>query len=68
MMLTIKRDFDRPIEHGQYFIELIKNRDKNFDDFDRLGYWCDRAHLRQIARSILIHFASDIINEALKKK
>ena len=64
-MLIVKTDFTRPKEDGQYFLELTKNRDILVVDCDRLGYWCDKAHLRQNVKEILKHFHFEIISSLL---
>ena len=45
-MLIVKEDKKRNFNDGQIFVELTKNRDLSVTDCDRLGYWCDKAHLR----------------------
>jgi len=45
-MLIVKEDKSRPWDEGQIFVELTKNRGLEISNCDRLGYWCDIAHLR----------------------
>lgn len=52
-MLIVKEDKTRKWEEGQIFVELTKNRDLSIIDCDRLGYWCDKAHLRHFILEIL---------------
>jgi hypothetical protein len=51
-MLIVKEDKKRNWEQGQVFVELIKNRDLSVTDCDRLGYWCDKSHLRHFILEI----------------
>ena len=51
-MLLVKEDKKRNLNDGQIFVELIKNRDLSVTDCDRLGYWCDKAHLRHFILEI----------------
>lgn len=51
-MLIVKEDKTRPVEQGQIFVELTKNRDLNITNCDRLGYWCDKAHLKHFILEI----------------
>ena len=45
-MLIVKQDKTRKEEEGQIFVELTIYRDvRNIADCNRLGYWCDKAHL-----------------------
>ena len=44
-MLLVKEDKKRNVNEGQIFVELTRNRDLSIVDCDRLGYWCDKAHL-----------------------
>ena len=45
-MLIVKEDKTRKYEEGQIFVELTKNRGLSITNCDRLGYWCDKAHLK----------------------
>lgn len=46
-MLNVNIDKDRPHNSGQIFVELISYRDvHNLSDCNRLGYWCDKPHLK----------------------
>ena len=58
-MFIIQEDKSRSYDKGQIFIELTKNRDLSVVNCDRLGYWCDKAHLRHIILEI-IKIMSDI--------
>ena len=60
-MLNIKRDSNRPIEKGQYWVELV-----DFETGNQFGYWCDRAHLKTIAREILKEFQYEIVGKLLE--
>ena len=51
-MLIVKEDKTRNWEKGQIFVELTRNRDLSITDCDRLGYWCDKAHLRHFILEI----------------
>lgn len=57
-MLIVKFDKTRSVEQGQYWVELIKNRDLTVVNCDRLGYWCDKAHLRSMVMEMTIHFST----------
>lgn len=58
-MLIVKQDDSRKEEDGQIFVELTKNRGLDIVNCDRLGYWCDKAHLS--------HFISANAQVALQK-
>ena len=45
-MLIVKEDKKRDVAEGQIFVELTRNREQSIIDCDRLGYWCDKAHLK----------------------
>ncbi|WP_394287280.1 hypothetical protein [Bacteroides pyogenes] len=45
-MLTVKEDKTRPERDGQIFVELTRNRGLDVVNCDRLGYWCDKPHLK----------------------
>lgn len=51
-MFIVKEDNTREENIGQYFVELIKNRGLDVANCDRLGYWCDKAHLQHFLREI----------------
>lgn len=52
-MLIVKEDKTRNWERGQIFVELTDYRDvNNITDCNRLGYWCDKAHLRHFVLEI----------------
>ena len=44
-MLIVKEDKTRDVSEGQVFVELTNNRGIDVINCDRLGYWCDKAHL-----------------------
>lgn len=51
-MLIVKEDKKRNIDEGQIFVELTRNRDLSIVNCDRLGYWCDNAHLKHFILEI----------------
>jgi len=51
-MLIVKEDKTRDAANGQIFVELTKYRELSILDFDRLGYWCDKEHLRHFLLEI----------------
>jgi len=57
-MLNVTFDPSRPAERGQYYVELI---DIKVDRANRLGYWCDKEHLRHMAHAILGQFRFELI-------
>lgn len=67
-MLIVKEDKNRMVEQGQIFVELTKNRELEIANCDRLGYWCDKAHLRHFILEISRVFTKDKLNELLKLK
>ena len=56
-MLNIHRDKSRPKGEGEYFVELTKNRDLDIVNCDRLGYWCDKPHLKHMVLGIMAQFS-----------
>lgn len=70
-MLIVKEDKTRNIEQGQIFVELTKNRDLSISNCDRLGYWCDKAHLRhfvlELSRVMSDADLIELLGERLKK-
>lgn len=70
-MLIVKEDKTRNLEQGQIFVELTKNRDLSVTDCDRLGYWCDKAHLRhfilEISKVISDNDIIELLGERMKK-
>lgn len=54
-MFSVKFDTKRDISEGQYFVELISPRATNLTaaNCDRLGYWCDKAHLEHFVIELL---------------
>jgi hypothetical protein len=67
-MLIVKEDQSRPYNHGQIFVELTKNRDIDVVNCDRIGYWCDKAHLRHFILELSRVFTRDELNEILKHR
>lgn len=65
-MLIVKEDKNRPFEQGQVFVELTKNRGLEIVNSDRLGYWCDKAHLRHFLLELSRVFTKEELNEILK--
>lgn len=51
-MLIVKEDKTRDVSEGQVFVELTKNRGIDVINCDRLGYWCDKAHLSHFLTEI----------------
>lgn len=67
-MLIVKEDQNRPYDQGQIFVELTKNRDLEIVNCDRLGYWCDKGHLRHFILELSKAFTSDELKEILKNR
>lgn len=67
-MLIVKQDKNRPYSEGQVFIELTKNRGLSVTDCDRLGYWCDKEHLRHFMLELSMLFSVEELKELLKLK
>lgn len=67
-MLIVKEDKQRKAEEGQYFVELLNNRDAAHTEWDRLGYWCDKPHLRRIFIEMARHFSPEEITEIFESK
>lgn len=65
-MLIVKEDKNRPYEQGQIFVELTKNRGLEIVNCDRLGYWCDKAHLEHFLLGLSKVFTKEELNEILK--
>ena len=65
-MLIVKEDRSRPIFQGQIFVELTKNREIDVVNCDRIGYWCDKAHLRHFVLELSKVFTRDELREILK--
>jgi len=65
-MLHISTDKTRTVEQGQHFVELTKLRGTNASDCDRLGYWCDKAHLKHFVLEVLEQFTTfELFNNIL---
>lgn len=67
-MLIVKEDKNRPHETGQIFVELTKNRELEVVNCDRLGYWCDKPHLRHFLLELSRVFTKEELNEILKNR
>ena len=69
-MLNITHHPDRSIEEGQYYIELIDFADipHNLNRVNRLGYWCDKPHLKTICVSMLKYFNEEMIQFLLSSR
>lgn len=67
-MLIVKEDQNRPCDQGQIFVELTKNRDLDIVNCDRIGYWCDKGHLRHFMLELSKVFTSDELKEILKNR
>lgn len=65
-MLIVKQDDSRKEEDGQIFIELIKNRGLDVVNCDRLGYWCDKAHLSHFIIECASCFTENELKDILK--
>ena len=67
-MLIVKEDKTRKWEEGQIFVELTKNRDLSIIDCDRLGYWCDKGHLRHFVLEILTVMSDEDLKDLLRNR
>ena len=66
-MLIVKQDKTRKEEEGQIFVELTIYRDvRNIADCNRLGYWCDKAHLSHFIMECAKCFTQDELKNILK--
>ena len=66
-MLIVNQDKTRKEEEGQIFVELTIYRDvRNIADCNRLGYWCDKAHLSHFIMSCAKYFTQDELKNILK--
>ena len=66
-MLIIKQDKTRKEEEGQIFVELTSHRDiMNIADCNRLGYWCDKAHLSHFIMGCATCFTQEELKNILK--
>ena len=61
-MFTVKEDKTRSENSGRYFVELTKNRGLDVVNCDRLGYWFDKAHLK----NFLLEIAKVMTDDELK--
>lgn len=66
-MLIVKEDKNRPYSKGQIFVELTKNRELEIVNCDRLGYWCDKGHLRHFILELSRVFTKDELDEILSR-
>ena len=60
-MLNIKFDPEREYEEGQYFVELVELDPTDKDHINRLGYWCDLAHLKVAVIQPVFKIINEII-------
>lgn len=71
-MLLVKEDKKRNVNEGQIFVELTRNRDLSIVDCDRLGYWCDKAHLEhfiiEAASAMSLSETMELFRTILKRK
>lgn len=65
-MLIVKQDDSRKEEDGQIFVELTKNRELDIVNCDRLGYWCDKAHLSHFIIECASCFTENELKDILK--
>lgn len=66
-MLIVKQDKTRKEEEGQIFVELTSYRDiTNIADCNRLGYWCDKAHLSHFIMECAKCFTQNELKKILK--
>lgn len=66
-MLIVKQDKTRKEEEGQIFVELTSHRDiMNIADCNRLGYWCDKAHLSHFIIGCATCFTQEELKNILK--
>lgn len=67
-MLIVKEDKTRPVEQGQVFVELTKNRELEIANCDRLDYWCDKEHLMHFILELSRVFSNEEFIETVKNK
>jgi hypothetical protein len=67
-MLTVKEDKKRNPNQGQIFVELTDNRGLSITDCNRLGYWCDKDHLRHFILEISRVMSDIELRELLGKR
>ncbi len=65
-MLIVKQDKTRKVEEGQIFVELTSNRGLDIVNCDRLGYWCDKAHLSHFIMECATCFTQEELKNILK--
>lgn len=66
-MLIVNQDLTRKEEEGQIFVELTAYRDiTNIADCNRLGYWCDKAHLSHFIMGCARYFTQEELKNILK--
>ena len=61
-MLNVTFDPRRPYADGQYYVELTDHLLNDYEKVNRLGYWCDKGHLRHMARQLVEPFAGNILS------
>lgn len=67
-MLNITEDKTRERGKGQFFVELTSNRGLDIVNCDRLGYWCDKPHLKHMLEGIGKAFTQDELKDLLNIK
>lgn len=67
-MLIVKEDKGRESFQGQLFVELTKNREIDVVNCDRIGYWCDKAHLRHFILELSRVFTNEELKEILRNR
>ena len=60
-MLNVTFDPSRRVDDGQYFVELSDHPKGDLQRVNRLGYWCDKGHLKHMARQLVQPFAGEIL-------
>lgn len=66
-MLIVKEDKTRPESDGQIFVELTRNRGLDVVNCDRLGYWCDKLHLKHFIFNVARMFDNRELIEIFTK-
>jgi len=68
MLIVKEGGKSREKSDAKYFVELINYRSLDFSgcDCDRLGYWCDKLHLRHFILELAKVFTEQELKELLK--
>lgn len=66
-MLIIKEDISRSYDIGQIFIQLIDYA-PGLPDCNKLGYWCDKEHLRYFVVRLASLYTTKELEEILNCK